>query len=233
MKERRKIVIAGSLWMGVQYAASRQKDPGSQRAAKMQITNPAKASLNARKSWEKLLLLIACNFGQGDLHVALTYRDGNLPRTRDEADRRLSAFLRKLRAERRAAGHTIKYIRVTEGFHTGGRFHHHLILNGTGQDYETVRRLWRVNGDDIEFRPVSKEQYVELARYLTKEPREKGRIREGERTWRASVGLQRPRTETCFVNDTEKLETPPGASIIDRTECQNGYGRFCTITALL
>lgn len=232
MKERRKIIIAGPLWMGVQYAAAHSKDPDTQRAAKSQISSPARESLNAKKSWQKLMLMLACNFELSDLVVSLTYRPEQLPRIREDADKQLTAFLRRLRAARRADGETLRYIRVTEGYHTGIRLHHHLIINATGDDYHIIRQLWSKNGDNIDFEQLGVKGYEYWARYLTKEPRELGRRHVGDRTWRASLHMQKPKVSYGYVSDTDTLQPPPWAAVLEKTECQNGYGRFVTITAM-
>lgn len=230
-KERRKIMRAGNLWIGVQYYAPYNRDPRASREAKRLITSPAKEAINARRSWEKFMLLMAANFGPRDLVCTLTYRDDNLPRTREEADKRLTAFIRKLRAARRETGDALYYIRVTEGFHAGGRFHHHLVLNSTGADFRRIRELWQW-GSDLDFKMIRDDSYMGWAQYLTKEPREKGRRQIGDRTWRASVGLRKPTTEWSYVDEKDKLLPPAGANILERTECANGYGRFTTITAI-
>ena len=231
-KERRKITVAGPLWMGVQYAAAHSKDPDTNRAAKSQISSPARESLNARLSWQKLMLVLACNFSPGDLVATLTYRDGDLPRTREKADKRLTAFLRRLRSARKQAGEALRYIRVTEGYHSGGRLHHHLIINSTGDDYQMIKGLWERNGDNVEFQPLGTDGYSQWAQYLTKEPRTLGRRHVGDRTWRTSLHMRKPVIYYDYVHDTDHLQPPAGAHVLDRTECQNCYGRFVSITAL-
>ena len=232
MKERRKIIIAGPLWMGIQYAAAHSKDPDKQRAAKSQISSPARESLNARTSWQKLMMVLACNFSPGDLVVTLTYRDQDLPKTREDADKKLTAFLRRLRAVRKADQEDLRYIRVTEGYHTGGRLHHHLIVNSTGDDYELIAKLWEKNGDNLEYQRLGSDGYSAWAQYLTKEPRTQGRRHVGDRTWRASIRMKKPIVFYEYVPESDRLQPPPWAEVLDKTECQNGYGRFVTITAM-
>ena len=231
-KERRKIIVAGPLWMGVQYAAAHSKDPDTKRAAKSQISSPARESLNARLSWQKLMLVLACNFSPGDLVATLTYRDADLPKVREDADKKLTAFLRRLRAARKENGEELRYIRVTEGYHSGGRLHHHLILNATGNDYELIRQLWTRNGDNVEFQSFGVDGYQSWAQYLTKEPRTLGRRHVGDRTWRASLYMRKPVVLYDYVPASDSLQPPANAHVLDRTECQNCYGRFVTITAL-
>lgn len=255
MKERRKIMLAGHLWVGTQYRAAHQKTPGAGRLAKTQITSPAKQAFNNTKSFEKLLTLIACNFSPSDAVITLTYRDGNRPRTKEEADKRLSAFIRAFRAYRKGHGQELRYIRVTEGYHSGMRMHHHVIINTEAREIRKARAeiapLW-TDGDDIDVRPLKwgppedraplgkrpKEKprdnfYLTWAHYLTKEPREMGRRREGERMWRASIGMRRPTIIYSMVPESDRLEAPIGAHIVDNNMRTNAYGHFHTIMALL
>lgn len=232
-KERRKIIQAGRLWMAVQYTAIRGGNQAARREARAQISSPARESLNAKLSWQKLMLTLAANFRSNDLLVTLTYRDADLPVRREDADRRLTNFIRALRKVRTENGQPLVYVRVTEGYHTGGRLHHHLIVNATGEDYATIRELWAKNGDDVDFEPFGDDGAERWGKYLTKEPREKGRRYVGDRTWRASIHMKKPDVITELVGRDEPLQAPPGAFITDKTECENCYGRFCHMMAML
>lgn len=220
--------------MAVQYTAIHTQNQNARREARSQISTPARESLNAKLSWQKLMLILAANFFSSDLVVTLTYRDDCLPKTREDADRRLSNFIRAFRAERRAHSppEPFTYVRVTEGYHTGGRLHHHLIINASGQDFVLIRKLWK-HGSDIDFEQFGADGAERWAKYLTKEPREQGRRYVGDRTWRASRGMKRPGHYYEYVDEADKLTPPPGAIITDKTECVNCYGRFCHMMALL
>ena len=61
-RERRKTIKAGSLWMAVQYTAIRGSNQSARREAKAQISSPARESLNAKLSWQKLMLTLAANY---------------------------------------------------------------------------------------------------------------------------------------------------------------------------
>ena len=230
-KERRRVVQAGRLWMAVQYTAIRQPDQSTRREAKAQISSPARESLNAKLSWQKLMLVLAANYRSTDLVVTLTYRDDALPKRREDADRILGNFIRQLRAARKEQGKQLSYVRITEGYHSGGRLHHHLILNATGMDYDMIRRLWEKYGDNIDFEEFGSDGAERWAKYLTKEPREKGRRHVGDRTWRTSRGMQKPIITSKLVDDD--LSPPTGAFVTDKTECINCYGRFCHMMAML
>lgn len=232
-KERRKIIRAGKLWMAVQYTAIRGGNQTARREARAQISSPARESLNAKLSWQRLMLVLAANFSSTDLVVGLTYRDKDLPVRREDADRRLDNFIRALRKTRTAAGQPLVYVRVTEGYHSGGRLHHHLIVNATGDDYATIRKLWQKNGDNVDFEPFGADGAERWGKYLTKEPREKGRRYVGDRTWRASIHMKKPEVTTEFVDADDALQPPNGAFVVDKTQCENCYGRFCHVMAML
>ena len=232
-KERRKIIRAGLLWMAVQYSAIRGENQSARREARSQISTPARESLNAKMSWQKLMLVLATNFRSKDLVVTLTYRDADLPHTREQADKRLSNFIRSLRSHRRSLGQELMYVRTTEGYHSDRRLHHHLIINATGRDFDIIRQLWKKNGDDVDITPFGRDGAERWAKYLTKEPREQGRRYVGDRTWRTSRNLKRPEPFYEFVPEEAALLPPAGAEIIEKTECQNSYGKFTYMVAML
>ena len=232
-KERRKVIQAGRLWMAVQYTAIRGSDQNAKREARAQISSPARESLNAKLSWQKLMLTLAANFTPSDLVVTLSYRDKDLPIRREDADRRLGNFIRALRQCRAEHGQALVYVRVTEGYHSGGRLHHHLILNATGGDYANIRALWARNGDNVEFSLFGNDGAERWGKYLTKEPREQGRRHVGDRSWRASIHMKKPVVTSGFVSQGDPLDPPSGAFVLDRTQCENCYGRFCHVVAML
>lgn len=232
-KERRKIIQAGTLWMAVQYTAIRGDNQAAKREARAQISTPARESLNAKLSWQKLMLILAANFRSTDLVVTLTYRDGCLPIHREAADRRLDYFIRAFREHRKQQETLLVYARITEGYHSGGRLHHHLIINATGQDFDTIRQLWHKDGDDVDFELFGADGAERWAKYLTKEPREKGRRYVGDRTWRTSRNVKKPVTKYELVDPSDSLSPPPGSFVLDKTECQNCYGKFCHMMARL
>lgn len=236
MSKTLKQVRAGRLVCAVVYTSPAAGDSPKRRAQKLKASTLARERLNARTSFQKLERTLAANFDDGDLYVTLTYADKHLPEDRGRAIRKIRAFLYKLRQARKARGQPLRYIYVTEGCCPGGRVHHHLVLNATGEDMEQLRKLWRY-GDNVEIRRLTFSQdhtYEDLASYLTKEPREWGRPHVGERTWTPSHGLLRPEPETETVPDYVTLTAPPGAVVLSSEgPVRNGYGEFTWIKYLL
>ena len=236
MAKRMKIVTAGRLVYGVCYTMALPSDGAAARGEKRRISSAARKAMNLKQSWQKLELTIAANFGPKDLHVVLTYDDAHLPPSRERARQLLRKWIKMLRAWRKARGLPTRYIYVTEQYtDEGERLHHHVVINGTGDDYGIIRELWPYGSNiDIE-RLDNWDGYEALARYLTKEPAEHGKPHVGDRVWTPSLGLAQPVTESCYVPDNVTLTAPPGARILEnyKDPKENQYGTFQYIKYLL
>lgn len=233
MAKRLKTVTGGRLVYSVCYTVATIRDDGRERAAKSQMSSAAQESINMRRAWQKLEMLLAANFGPRDLHLVFTYDDDHLPPNRDAAVKRLKKFIAQLRAYRKPRGQPIKYIYVTESLSAeGGRLHHHMILNGTGNDIDVIRSLWPCGNVELE-RLDLWEGYEALAKYLTKEPQSIGRPEVGARAWTPSVGLTKPTVQSEPVPDNVTVAAPPGAIILDRQEERNEFGEYLYLKYLL
>ena len=205
------------------------------RSPRSNATSAAQLFYNNKCSWQVLELLIALNFGKGDTVVTLTYDDKHLPGSKGAAKAQIRKFLRKLREVRKRRGEALLYIYTTEGFHgreqsdvfgwdsalEDKRVHHHMVLNG--KEVEELRSLWDCG--EIRTEPVDIHYYRELAKYLTKEAREEGRARPGERTWCCSRNLDRNvEVEYYDLPDGITLTAPEGAIDYTQFHEKNPYG---------
>ena len=234
MKTKRLTQVrAGRLVTAVLYTQPVATDAPAARAAKAKISSAARQKLNHKASWQKLEALLAANFDIADLFVTLTYRDSCLPPTREAAGRNLSRFLQQLRAQRTARGEELLYVKNTEHLTDDGevgRWHHHLVINATGQDFDEIRSLWSRYGDNVDFELLlgDGEDYASRARYLCKE-----RPPAGKQAWTPSRGLHRPRRESELVDDSLTLEAPMGATVLERDQVINSWGSYVYIKYLL
>ena len=137
-------------------------------------------------------------------------------------------FLREARfvnAARQALGQELRYIYVTEHKHGDGRWHHHVLINATGDDFDLVRKLWAQGG--VEFKPlrIDKDKNFEtLARYMCKEQRDKV----GLRLWSGSRNLNKPERECWRVPDDTPLAPPSSSPLVleDTGDVVTAYGHY-------
>lgn len=232
MAKFKKIIVAGPLVVECVYPAPNPRDSVGVRAGKKEMSSEAQRRMNLKYAYQKLELLIAANFGQRDLYATLTYDNAHLPEDRREALKKIKAFLKRLRKARRYQGQELRYIYVTEhkhrheNFYMDGRWHHHILINATGEDYDLIRRLW--GQGNVEFRSirVDKEKHFEsLARYFCKEQRDKL----GLRLWSGSRNLRKPERECFRVPDDTPLRMPPESRCIrlaDTGDVKTAYGHY-------
>lgn len=239
MAKRLKRVRAGLLNYEYLVPVPSRQDGPRVRAAKRAASSAAQQFMNLKNSWRQLELTTAENFGPGDLVVTYTYDDAHLPPDKKSAGMWFQKNMRRLRTARRKTGQELKYIFVTEGFHEkredsflgqdghleDRRIHHHAIINGTGPgDYEQLRSLW-TGGGYLRIEPLDVHYYRELAKYLTKEAREFGKPKPGERTWRASRNLRKYQVEYELIpSDSVTLAPPFGAVDYEQFGDRNPYG---------
>ena len=222
-------ILAGRLFFGVAYTQTRISDPPHVRAAKSKCSSAARQRVNLRRAWQKLMLLLACNFGSKDLVVTLTYDDAHLPTGRKAANACVAKYLVLLRRAFRQEGRELKYIYCTESRHEAGRWHHHLVIPACA--FETVRSLWGF-GSDIDIDTIDAWNYEGLAKYLTKEAREPG-APVGARSWSCSRNLQHPVRQSELVEEWVSLAPPPGASVLDRDSKTNEFGSYEYLCCLM
>ena len=228
--KRKKTTRAGRLVRTVIYTVPMSKDPPRERAARRKISSEAQARLNVRTSRDKLELLLAANFGKGDLWVTTTYDDDHLPPTRAEARKRFKKFVAALRKARRLRGQDLRYVYCIQEILDDGsqRLHHHMILNGCGpEDLETIRSLWTY-GSNNDINIIDDDQAVTaIATYMCHEPIEHGKPRIGEQMWTPSKGLTRPETVTVDIpEDDITLQAPAGAVTIENDGRRTEYGEY-------
>ena len=227
--KRKKTTRAGRLVRTVIYTVPMSSDPPKTRAGRHRISSEAQARLNVRTSRDKLELLLAANFGKGDLWITLTYDDAHLPADRAGARKILRQFIGALRKHRRARGQTLRYVYCIQEILEDGsrRLHHHMILNGVDAgDPELIASLWPWG--DVDANPIDDDQAVTaIATYMCHEPIEHGRPRIGEQMWTPSKGLIRPETVTVDIPDDDvTLQAPPGAVTVENDGRRTEFGEY-------
>lgn len=232
-KEQIKILRAGRVQYMIQYTSLRGGVAKQNRQPKRNISAAVRESMNFRTSKMKLWLILESTFNPSDdLYVSFTYRDADLPKNKDEANRRFAYFIRALREARNARAQDTVYVWVTEGQHGDKRLHHHLLINGTGDDYAMMHDLWKW-GDQVEIWPYHCKKHWDHAEYFAKEVREKGRRRVGERMWRASRNIKRPVITYETAKPGSLLAAPAGSYVVEKDQKDNTFGRFQYVHCIL
>lgn len=226
MAKRKKTITAGRIVKTILYTAPEPRDSERARAEKSRMTTAAQQAMNDKSARGRLEMLMAANFTRWDLFVTLTYRPEDLPAKRAEAVKRIRKFLKDLRKHRIIRGYELRYIYTTEEKHGEARLHHHLVINATERDIETIRSLWPY-GDIIDVEQIDENDFAALAMYMTKESVEGRPV--GAQMWTRSRNLKQPTVETCFVPDDTTLAVPPGCDTLEREERATEYGSYSYI----
>lgn len=225
MSKYKKIIVAGPLVIECVYPAPNPRDSAGVRTGKREMSSEAQRRMNLKYAYQKLELLIAANFGVRDLYVTLTYDDAHLPRNRAEARKIMQAFWKRMRKARKEKGQELYYIYVTEHKHGEGRWHHHALINATGEDYSLIRQLWGQGGVEFKQLRIDRDKNFEtLAQYLCKEQRDKV----GLRLWSGSRNLRKPERECFRVPNDTPLSVPENAPLTfeDTGDVTTAYGHY-------
>lgn len=202
---REKKTVCGPHFMEVdifQYSENQAAAHRKKRKKREKVTSPKQHNLNDKRARRYLNQLMKANFGDGDLHLTLTYNEAHLPETVEAASREAANFLRRVKYLMDKRGlPPLRYILVTE-YSEGDegaapvRMHHHVIFNG-GAIRNEVEDLWRdrrrkgekvgakkgyANADRLQGEDNG---FAALCHYLTKHPHRKKR-------WTCSQNLERP-----------------------------------------
>lgn len=223
MAKKRKTIYAGRVVYDVVYTVASPRDPQEIRREKKKISSAAQARTNCNTATRKLELLMAANFEPSDLVVTFTYDPEHLPDSYPAGQKLWSKFIRQLRKYRAARGQKLAYIYVNEGKHGDHRLHHHLIINATQDDLDTMRSLW-IYGEQIDLSYIRQRGYEGWARYLSKERREASL--NGKRMYTASRNLKKPEVEYAWVDDATTIEAPPGAMDVIESGDRNAFASY-------
>lgn len=226
----KKIIQAGPLVVEAIYPRVSRTDGPRERGAKQKASSAAQQRMNHIYSYQKLELMLAANFSPGDLVITLTSDDAHLPRERKQAAAQLKYFRGQLARLRKGKRQELRMIWSTEHKHGEGRWHHHIVINATGEDYEDIRRLW-IYGDNIEIQRLrvdGEKSYQSLARYMAKEEREKL----GLRSWSYTRNCRKPEVETFAVEADTQLQAPKGSTVLEEHSERTEFASYKIIKYL-
>lgn len=135
------------------------------RRAKYKPTSAMQARLNQKHAERELVRILNDNFTEKDISVTLTFRNGCLPDTYEDAERFAKNFLRRLKRLRAKMGlPEMKYVLIPGG----GRFHFHIPMSG-GVDEVTIAKLWGLGYCNVIHFQFNENGIEGHARYVAKQ----------------------------------------------------------------
>lgn len=240
MSKTLRRTYAGPLEIDVCYPRVKAADAPRVRAAKKKATSEAMRRSNNIRRHTKLELQLAANFPTAGsaLVCTLTYDDEHAPKARrpSQARRAVQADFRKFLDRMRRARKRMRLADVVAFWAievltaANGRWHVHLVINNTGQDYDAIRKAWSF-GREIEIEPLEispEKDWAALASYLTKESREvqDAESRPGLNAWSHTRNIRQPETETVIVPDDYQIEVPDNATVLLDERRSTEYASF-------
>lgn len=228
---RQKEIDSGALHEQVLMTTAAAHEPAKVRQAKRKASSEAQAKLNAKLSWQKLERMLAANFGPGDLVVTLTFDDDHLPKNREEARTRLKRFRGNMAEARRRKNAVFRCVYCIENKHENGRWHYHLVINTTGDDYRDILSCWPYAANiEIHQLEINRDRnYETLARYMCKERPDTPR----QHVWGYTRNCEKPVHDSRRVPDDTVLQLPEGAMLIAHEIKTTEFGRFEYLKYLL
>lgn len=221
-------ISAGPLqWRILSPRRSRDDSPKA-RAEKSKASCMAQRLYNQKLSYVKLEQELAANFpcAKSALVATLTIRDADQPKTGEDKEARktvedyVKRFRGKMNRRRKKRGlpELVAFWCIEVLTDNGRRWHVHMALNNTGEDYELIREAWKY-GDEIEIEPLrvdEEKNWESLARYMTKEAREcqDYSSRAGLPSWSHTRNIKKPERESVTVGEDYTIEVPEDAILM-------------------
>lgn len=188
-------------------------------------TGAAQLERNCREAVLRLARTLNCNFKAGDLFLTLKYSDERLPASREEAEKMVRNFMRRLsRAYLKATGKKLRWVLVTadRSSKTGQpvRLHHHIVMDAV--DWALVAAHWPKDQFSARMLDGSGD-YTAVARYMVKN----AGYERGKKTWSTSVGLNKPVfTAPEPVRETGSFRVPKEAKVVKREVTEDAESGF-------
>lgn len=209
------------------------------RAAKRKPSTEAQKKLNQRHKREELTRVLHANFTPDDVEITLSYRVQ--PESDEEAARLLRNYINRVKRARKKLGlPPLKYVAVTERGRQGGRYHHHITVNG-GIDRDALENLWGLGYANAKRLQFTENGVAGLAYYITKSP-----VGDGKKAWSCSKNLIHPEPKTRdgrisgrkarelaeHIQDSTRFEALyPGYLVSEATVFHNDVNGGCYLTA--
>lgn len=200
------------------------------RAGKLKASTEAQRKLNQKHSYQKLAAILATNFPRRSNIVTLTYSEDHCPKDRKRVAADVKAFRERAAREWKRRGQPFRMAWAIEHKHGDGRWHVHAVISRcTGSDAAIIRSLWG-KGTDYDFRHLRTDKdknHMSLAMYMSKEADDVGN---SNHVWHITKNCRRPEISIeSGIPDSETLQAPKGAMVIESETHSNEYGSWSYI----
>ena len=186
MGYRTKTVKAGPMLEAEVYPMFGREQEKRARKARENITPEKQSRLNLERAKRYFVQLINTNFGEGDIHLTLTYEQAP---SYERARKDLRNFLDKVKRLREKRGlEELKYAGTIEENRDGRkvRIHAHLLMND-GISRDELETIWAKGRTNV-LRLQPDESGLEgIARYIVKQQKSR-------KKWFRSRNLKKPQT---------------------------------------
>lgn len=192
-------------------------------------TPEEKVRYNNHRSEKRFVRLVNTNFTSAAYYVTLTYDDEHLPKSYEEAQKKLDNYIRRLRYSNPHA----KIVAVTGYGRSSGRLHHHLIIDFVSENdilskwfFGKIAKVEHLRKNNYYNGVNHGEDFTALAIYMHKHtPSE----HKGKR-WKQTKNIQQPIQEKAkqvkrIYTPERPPQTPEGFELVEVKRCEffNGY----------
>lgn len=152
---KQKEIYCGDNYLEVDIYPRTKKQidtPKGKRPKKKEVSKPAQKNLNDKNAKRYFIQEVNSNFGYGDYHLILTYKEKLHPSSLEEAERNIRNYIQRVNRSRKKKGlPNAKYMIVTEyqlKNEIAIKIHHHIIIDGSlsRDEYEELWRLKKEKG---------------------------------------------------------------------------------------
>lgn len=193
MPQRESVTIAGDYGRVSIFPV--RKIARGHRRCKAQPTTEAQERLNEKKRQNHFADLVHANFVNGDYFMRLSYRDGKLPESAEDAQKAIQNYFRRVKSRCKKMGLPApKYLYVTERGAIGGRYHHHAFISCelSRDDLEAIWGNGYANTRRIEYNENGVEGLVKYSLKSGVHRSEEDSEKVGYRTYSGSKNLVQP-----------------------------------------
>lgn len=243
MARYRKILRGGRYTIVTAYPVTTRWDCPKARAEKKNHTSRAQRLVNDRNSRIALTAIIGENFADSPTAYFVTpsFDAAHYPSLQNNSEywafccSEAKNYVKRLRLLAKKRGGDIKYV-YSVGAGEGGRWHFHMLIDGVTAD--DIRDAWGRGGVDYHrlytdtkwvaardwYCKADNVNPIAIAKYMM---RNASCRKVGKHPWHASRTCVRPKAEPAImIPDSESIEPPEGAEVLDRETSETLYSSF-------